>query len=154
MIGNGDNENKSNLKRVITEQTRPETNPYNGGNNNLNSIINNNDMFHMLKVPKSDRGNIENNIIKEIDSNDNTDKLCINTNVKNNSNTNVNIHFAHKRFDHFGTLITKGGKQKITFIDKITKNTLTDVVKIESYKEYNKMEETANEKRNNCCILI
>ena len=51
-------------------------------------------------------------------------------------------------------MIIHGGKQKVSFIDRISKNNFTEVVKIENYKEYNKMEETSNSKGNNCCFLI
>ena len=59
-----------------------------------------------------------------------------------------------KRFDIFGNLITHGGKQKISFIDKISKNNFIEVIKIESFKEFNKMEEVAPRDRNGCCLLI
>ena len=59
-----------------------------------------------------------------------------------------------RRTDRFGNMIIHGGKQKVSFIDRISKNNFTEVVKIENYKEYNKMEETSNSKGNNCCFLI
>ena len=59
-----------------------------------------------------------------------------------------------RRTDRFGNMIIHGGKQKVSFIDRISKNNFTEVVKIENYKEYNKMEETSNNKGNNCCFLI
>ena len=59
-----------------------------------------------------------------------------------------------KRYDMFGNLITRGGKQKISFIDKITKNNFVEVIKIENYKEYNKMEEVPRNNGNGCCLLI
>ena len=59
-----------------------------------------------------------------------------------------------KRYDKLGNLITKGGKQKVTFIDKITCKNFIEVIKIESYKEYNKMEEVNPNNNNGCCLLI
>ena len=59
-----------------------------------------------------------------------------------------------KRLDSFGNPILKKGKQKISFIDKITKNTFVEVIKIESFKAYNKMEEISHtDMQNNCCII-
>ena len=57
-------------------------------------------------------------------------------------------------------MIIHGGKQKVTFIDRVSKKNLTEVVKIENFKEYNKMEEVNNKNQgdncsmNNCCSLL
>ena len=51
-------------------------------------------------------------------------------------------------------MIIHGGKQKVTFIDKVSKSNFTDVVKIENFKQYNKMEEPSNNQGNNCCIIL
>ena len=61
-----------------------------------------------------------------------------------------------KRIDKFGNPITKKGKQKITFLDKISPSSLALVVNIESFKDYNKMEEitTTNNSYNSCCSLF
>ena len=59
-----------------------------------------------------------------------------------------------RRTDRFGNIIIHGGKQKVTFIDRVTKNNFTEVVKVENYKEYNKMEETNDNHGNGCCILL
>ena len=58
------------------------------------------------------------------------------------------------RQDNFGNIITHGGKQKIAFLDKITKGNFVEVIKIENYKEYNKLEESTPSSANGCCILI
>ena len=58
------------------------------------------------------------------------------------------------RQDNFGNIITHGGKQKIAFLDKITKGNFVEVIKIENYKEYNKLEEPTPSSANGCCILI
>ena len=59
-----------------------------------------------------------------------------------------------KRQDNFGNIIEHGGKQKIAFLDKITKSSFVEVIKIENYKEYNKLEEHTPNSANGCCILI
>ena len=66
------------------------------------------------------------------------------------SNKNFNI----QRKDRFGNMIIHGGNHKVTFIDKVTKKNFTEVVKIENFKQYNKMEESSNNKGNNCCLLL
>ena len=63
---------------------------------------------------------------------------------------------GNKRFDRYNNPIThgKGGKQIVTFIDKISKTNFINVVKVESYKKYNKMEEISYTQKNSCCILM
>ncbi len=126
------------LQRVITEKTKPET------------------LKNLGKIPKTETIKIEDNIIKEIKFNDNikNEKAFLNENIKINIKQNNNLNTLAKRVDRFNNPIVKGGKQKVTFIDKETKNNLFEVIKIESYKEYNKMEEVHNTKRNNCCLLL
>ena len=62
-----------------------------------------------------------------------------------------------KRYDNYGNLITKNGKQKVTFIDKVKQVNFMDVIQIESFKEYNVTEEI-NTKNissfNSCCNLF
>ena len=130
-------ENKIKLKRVITEITGPETNT----------------------IPKTETAKIEGKIIEEItDKKDDTnskDKLHLKTNINNkNTNKNIDLYFTPKRVDRNNNPITKGGKQKVTFIDKITNSNFTEVIKVESFKEYNKMEEVSSSHKNNCCILV
>ena len=62
--------------------------------------------------------------------------------------------FNKRRIDRFGNMIMHGGKQKVSFIDRVSKNNFTEVVNIENYKEYNKMEEPTNNHGNGCCILL
>ena len=161
-------EKESKLKRVITEKTRPETDIVNNlcngnfGFNNLNSVLKNLDgdrIIQYIGVPKTDTVKIEHNIKKEISSNNdninnNEDKICLKTNIKKNSKQNIDLYFLPKRVDRFGTPIAKGGKQKVTFIDRITKNNFTNVIKVESFKEFNKMEEVSSTSRNNCCVIL
>ena len=155
-------ENKSKLKRVITEKTGPETNnnPGNEGYNNLNSVlqkVGQDRMVQYITIPKTETAKIEGNIIKEIsdkkDDTNNKDKLHLKTNINKNTNNNVDIFFKPKRVDRKNNPITKGGKQKVTFIDRITSNNFTEVIKVESFKEYNKMEEVSSSHKNYCCIL-
>ena len=139
---NAIDENKIKLKRVITEKTGPETNnnPGNEGYNNLNSVlqkVGQDRMVQYITIPKTETAKIEGNTIKEI-----ADK-------KDDANNEDNLHLKGKRVDRNNIPITKGGKQKITF-----KNNFIEVIKVESYKEYNKMEEVSSSHNNNCCILF
>jgi len=70
--------------------------------------------------------------------------------IQRNNNKSCN-----KRLDSSGNPITKNGKQKISFIDKISQNSFVEVIKIESFKAYNKMEEISNynNMQNNCCLI-
>ena len=90
-----------------------------------------------------------------------SDKKLINNIIQNNPKLNkIKTFNIQKRTDKFGNKIIPGGKQKVTFIDRISKNNLTEVVKIENFKEYNKMEEINNKNQgdncsiNNCCFLL
>ena len=151
-------ENKSKLKRVITEKTGPETNnnPGNEGYNNLNSVlqkVGKDRMVQYITIPKTETGKIEGITKKEItdkkDDDNNKDKINLKTNVKRNNSKNLDIYFVPKRVDRNNIPITKGGKQKVTF-----KNNFTEVIKVESFKEYNKMEEVTSSHKNHCCVLF
>ena len=161
-------ENDLNIKlnRAITEKTRPDTvsNQYNGPifYNNLNSVLKNVDEERCVKyidMPRMETAKINNNnMVKDItpkDEDSNKNKLCLNTNIKKGSKENIDLYFLPKRLDRFGVPILKGGKQKVTFIDKITKTNFVEVIKIESFKEFNKMEEVkSSNHRNTCCEII
>ena len=161
-------ENEINIKlnRAITEKTRPDTvsNQYNGPifYNNLNSVLKNVDEERCVKyinLPRMETAKINNNnMVKDItpkDEDSNKNKLCLNTNIKKGSKKNIDLYFLPKRLDRFGVPILKGGKQKVTFIDKITKTNFVEVIKIESFKEFNKMEEVkSSNHRNTCCEII
>ena len=147
------------LKREITEKTRPDTinnqANWNSGYKNLNSAlskVNEDKIAQYISIPK-----IENEIIKEIavnkgDTNDNKENLYLKANINLNKNKN-DQNIKSKRVDRFNTPITKNGKQKVAFIDRITKNNFIEVIKVESFKEYNKMEEVTSSHKNNCCVL-
>ena len=161
-------ENDLNIKlnRAITEKTRPDTvsNQYNGPifYNNLNSVLKNVDeelCVKYINMPRMETAKINNNnMVKDItpkDEDSNKNKLCLNTNIKKGSKKNIDLYFLPKRLDRFGVPILKGGKQKVTFIDKITKTNFVEVIKIESFKEFNKMEEVkSSNHRNTCCEII
>ena len=156
------------LKRAITtEKTRPDTvsNQFNGptGYNNLNSVLKNVDDEHCVQyidMPRIETAKLNNNnMVKDItpkEEDKNKNKLCLNTNIKKGgSKKNIDLYFLPKRLDRFGIPITKGGKQKVTFIDKITKSNFFEVIKIESFKDYNKMEEIkSSSHKNTCCNII
>lgn len=59
------------------------------------------------------------------------------------------------RKDRGGNPIVKKGKQKVTFIDKISGKKFEEIINIESFKEYNKTEEVKNKNvYNTCCFLV
>ena len=161
-------ENEINIKlnRAITEKTRPDTvsNQYNGPifYNNLNSVLKNVDEERCVKyidMPRMETAKINsNNMVKDItpkEEDSNKNKLCLNTNIKKGNKKNIDLYFLPKRLDRFGCPILKGGKQRVTFIDKITKTNFVEVIKIESFKEFNKMEEVkSSNHRNTCCEII
>ena len=161
MIVNNSGDGEKKLKRVKTEKTRPETsnnldNP-NLAYNNLNSVLKNmkeDNVVKYIKIPKTETTRIEDYANKQIkpDDDKNQDKH-LKTNINVNTKTNIDLYFLPKRVDRYGEPITHGGKQKVTFIDRITKNNFAAVIKIESFKEYNKMEEVSSHKTNNCCLI-
>ena len=152
---------KSGIKRVKTEKTRPETSNLlenaNLANNKLDSVLKNmkeGNCVQYIKIAKTETAKIEDYSNKEIDPNDkNKNKLSLKTNINKNTNKNIDLYFLPKRVDRFGEAITRGGKQKVTFIDRITNSNFVEVIKIESFKEYNKMEEVSSHKTNNCCLI-
>ena len=123
------------IQREITQKTNHETEALNSNeipevSNNSNSISHN--IGHENDIPSS---NYKQN-----------ETASISKGKKSNCN--------FRRVDSFGNPILKKGKQKISFIDKITKNKFVEVIKIESFKTYNKMEEISHtDMQNNCCII-
>ena len=95
-----------------------------------------------------------NNFIPEQEGLYRNNKNIINKSA-NLSNKENNNSKNKKRVDRYGNIISPKGKQKVSFIDKISKNKLVDIINIDSYKQYNKMEEVSNcNNHNNCCCLI
>ena len=126
------------LNRVVTQKTNAETDKLNpSGNpeiftNNHNSVIN-------KIIPEDEIQSINNK--KE-------DKKNENMLISNNNN------LKGKRVDRFGNPIIKKGKQRVSFMDKMSSNNFAEIIKIESYKEYNKMEEVStSSQQNNCCVI-
>ena len=99
---------------------------------NINSITNNNNSHNIYVI---------NNYFEE------------KKNLNNNENFPVGKWKDGKRYDRKGTEIKKGEKQKITFIDKIGKGKLIDTIPIESFKEYNLIEEVSEDRKNSCCYI-
>ena len=93
--------------------------------------------------------NLNENKLKEI-GNNLDDK---NNPIKNKKNK-LNKDEKGVRCDRLGNEIIRGGKYKVTFIDKVTKKNFSEVIKVENYKEYNKMEEPNSSRGNGCCLLI
>ena len=58
-----------------------------------------------------------------------------------------------ERFDMNGNLIKHGGNQKISFIDKISKTGFVEIIDIDNYKKYNKMETPSPIEKTGCCII-
>ena len=118
--------------------------------------------FINLNLKNKTKEDNSNNIgIKNSKTNKVSDKNLINDAFLNNPNLNkVKTFNNEKRTDKFGNMIIHGGNQKVTFIDRVSKKNLTEVVKIENFKEYNKMEEINNKNQgdncsmNNCCFLL
>ena len=66
---------------------------------------------------------------------------------------NSKNHEMDLRVDYFGNVITHGGKQKISFIDNISKTKFEEIINIANYKEYNKNDEQAHIQKNGCCLI-
>ena len=118
---------KIQIPREISKKTSTDAETY----NNLNSI------YHKIEN--------ENDIQSTESKNSKSPKKSQKKNVS-----------AYRRVDSFGNPILKNGKQKISFIDKITTNNFVEVIKVNSYKAYNKMEEihSGDNMQNNCCLII
>ena len=68
----------------------------------------------------------------------------------NNINEKNNMILSNSK-----TLSTKQTNQKrVNFIDKISNKKLVEIVNIESFKEYNIMEDPNPSSKNNCCIIL
>ena len=155
------------FKQEINENTRPDTenqvNIYYKDYNNLNSNIKNLRKKNNGQINDSqgcENVKINNFLLEDLLSNN---KTCLNQDneivyLKKNLQSSIKdgSEIKNERFDRYNNPIIRGGKgkQKVTFIDKISKTNFIEVDKIESYKKYNKMEEVSDSKKNHCCILI
>lgn len=67
------------------------------------------------------------------------------------------LNSPKKRVDRRGNEISRHNKKfNVTFLDKISKKRLVEVIDIESYKQFNLSEEmpTNNNHKNSCCMII
>ena len=113
-------------------------------NNDLKLNINNNNI--------QNKQNFSNNI-KNSKSCKNLD-MKVNTLEINSKINKVKTFNKEKRIDRFGNMIKHGGKQKVSFIDKVSKTNFIEEVKVENFKKYNKMEEPSTNLGNGCCLLF
>ncbi len=114
------------------------------------------------KKEKKEESKLEAKInINSITNNNNSHNIYVINNYfeekKNNLNINKNCPIGKwkdgKRYDRKGEEIKKGGKQKLTFIDTIGKGKLIETIPIESFKEYNLIEEVSEDRKNSCCYI-
>ena len=115
------------------------------------------------EVKKNEKKIEEPNInINSITNNNNSHNIYVINNYfedskksKRNSVENfpVGLWKDGKRYDRSGIEIKKGGKQKLSFMDKIGKGKLVDTIAIESFKEYNLIEEVSDDKKHSCCYV-
>ena len=114
------------------------------------------------KIEEKEESKLEAKInINSITNNNNSHNIYVINNYfeekKNNLNINKNLPIGKwkdgKRYDRKGVEIKKGGKQKLTFVDKIGKGKLIETIPIESFKEYNLIEEVSEDRKNSCCYI-
>ena len=119
----------------------------------LLSVINKEDINMVVKSTKPTQENEENsNSLHDKQGKEQDNQLF---NDKATEKNNKEYPYNNKRMDQLGNPIIKKGKQKVTFIDKISNQKFEDVIKIESFKDYNKTEETTSKNSNNtCCFLV
>ena len=96
--------------------------------------------------------------INSITNNNNSHNIYVINNYFEEKKTKENLPIGKwkdgKRYDRKGIEIKKGGKQKLTFIDKIGKGKLIETIQIESFKEYNLIEEVYDDRKNSCCNIF
>ena len=162
MIANRNMNDEEDIKliREITEKTGPDTmnnqGNLNSGYNNLNSVLNKvsqDRIVQYIAIPKNEKEIIKEIAVNKSDNDNNKENLNLKANISHSKKKN-DMLILSKRVDRFNTPITKKGKQKVTFIDRITKNNFIEVIKVESFKEYNKMEEVTSSHKNNCCVIV
>ena len=118
---------------------------------NIIDLANNNSLIR--KITPSTTTGID--ALNPIEKQDNQISFLNNDITSQKTISNSKNSALSKRFDRNGNLICKNGKQKVTFIDNISKNKLYDYIKVESFKKYNKMEETNYNfnNQNGCCLI-
>ena len=156
-IENDRKRNKKLISKAIKVKARPNTGKINTiGNNSSNLRPNifknvypakNAKRLTFKKLGEPNMKNTKNDPKKKIDQKNNKQK--------NNENLNIDLDNLPKRLDIFGNEIRKNGKQKVTFIDKISKNNIATSINVKSFKQYNKTEIILNDnKQSYCCLLI
>ena len=101
---------------------------------NINTITNNNNSHNIYVI---------NNYFEDKKNNRNS----VNNNIP------IGLWKDKKRYDRNGNEIKKGGKQKLYFIDKVGKGRLVETIAIESFKQYNLIEEVSEDRKNSCCFI-
>lgn len=132
------------------------TNQYSGKQNappsNINVVISNS------KIGKSSNVNINNNILVINKFNKEEEKKSNAEKSENHVYDIEDLNSPKGRIDRKGNEILKNRKNhKVTFIDKVTKKRLVEIVDIESFKQYNITEEISDDKgksRNSCCMTF
>ena len=139
-------------------------------NNNKDDFIFKKDTSLKLKdFSPTNNEKIKNN--NDLDINNIENKQTFSNNIKNSKSckdldmkvktleidskiNKVKTFNKDKRIDRFGNIIIHGGKQKVSFIDKISKTNFIQEVKVENFKIFNKMEEPSKNLGNGCCLLF
>ena len=152
----GQSKKNNNLKDKKEE--KKDKNKENNINENIKETNKN------IKEKKEEKKKTEDSNIKinNITNNNNSHNIYVINNYfedskksKRNSVENfpVGLWKDGKRYDRSGIEIKKGGKQKLSFMDKIGKGKLVDTIAIESFKEYNLIEEVSDDKKHSCCYV-
>lgn len=101
-----------------------------------------------------------NNNIKINNNNSSNNILTLKNNDQQNKEK-VKIMKAQtmgsQRCDRFGNPIgNKSGQYHVTFLDRVSKNNFVEIIKVDNFKEYNKMEEVSANKGSSagCCLIV
>ena len=175
-IGNGEIINENNIIENIMSQDDKNNNRMNilveiiikdeNGNKIIKSKdiilknINNNNIKDKKEEKKKEEDSNTN--INNIKNNNNSHNIYVINNyfedkknkINSLNNTKIGLWKDGKRYDRNGIEIKKGGKQKLSYLDRIGKGRLVDTIAIESFKEYNLIEEVSDHRKNNCCFVF
>ena len=162
------NKRKHKISFVDTPQRNMHHSFSNDTNNNNNNILATNLSFAKKKVynsKKIEEIKTQNKLIKLIKY---TKKSKIPINKRNGQVLSLSIKPVpfvipmknkNERIDRNGIAINKTNKKKvhITFIDKVEKCNLVEDIQVESYKQYNTIEELQKNEllvnKNKCCFI-
>ena len=109
--------------------------------------------YNRLNTKNQKEDSLMNKNIKLTNNNDQATKNNQSSNIVKDIKKNKNPKHSLKRVDKFGNPIVHGGKHKVTFLDRVSKNNIIEVIKVDNYKEYNKMEEPSSSNSNGCCLI-